>query len=81
MTPIEELRKQKQKNKDTIEELAVSIGVWMGTAQPKDVLERVENTREYVAYRMLELEVQGQKEKIEHMRDILKLVRHDTNGN
>ncbi len=81
MTPIEDLRKQKAKNKDTIEELAVSIGVWMSAEQTDAVRQQIADIQEYVAYRMLELEVQGQNEKIKHMRDVLKLIRHDTNSN
>lgn len=73
-SPISELRDKKKKNEDTIEELSVSIGVFIQGATT-DVLERVNDIREYVEYRMVELEIQGQEEKIAHMKAVLNLIK------
>lgn len=75
--PIEELREQKKVNADKMLELSASIGVWINTADP-EIREWVNNVGEYVEYRMVELEVQGQKEKIEHMREVLKKIKHES---
>lgn len=73
-TPIDELREKKKANADKILELSASIGVWMNAATP-EVRERVNDVRDYVEYRMVELELQGQEEKIKHMREVLQLLK------
>lgn len=75
--PIEELREKKKANADKILELSVSIGVWLNTAEP-EIREWVNNVGEYVEYRMVELEVQGQEEKIRYMRDVLKKLKNES---
>jgi hypothetical protein len=75
--PIEELREQKKANADKILELSASIGVWLNTAEP-EIREWVNNVGEYVEYRMVELEVQGQEEKIKQMRDVLKKLKNES---
>ena len=72
---MNELLEEKKKNKDTIQELAASISVWMQTNPDNTKAQRIADLHDFVAYRMLELEVQGQREKIEQMNEVLKLLK------
>lgn len=72
---MNDLVKEKKENATKITELAEAITLWMQTQPPRSVQQEINNIQEYVAYRMLELEVQGQKEKIEHMEKVLDLLK------
>ena len=71
MTPIE----QKQQNEQRIAELSQSISLWLETQPTKEVQQKIEDLTDYVAHRMIELELQGQREKIEQMEKVLELLK------
>ena len=72
--PIQELRDKKKANNEKIEELGISIQVYLTKATDAQ-RERVSDTEEYLMYRMLEFEIAGQEEKIKQMREVLKLLK------
>lgn len=71
----DDLKKQHKENAEKIKKLSDAILLWMQTPLSAESQTQLVNMQDFVAHRMLELEVQGQKEKIEAMEDVLNMLK------
>lgn len=78
MKNIKELIDEKKKNSEKIEELSTTINVWMSTPKSPQITQQISDIREYVVHRMLQYEIEGQKEKIKHMNEVISLLKKST---